>query len=176
MTELNQRLIDLHKRAQTLHAEYYNALGDVRDEARKMKGAPVVDAVYVLKRSREIVDDTRKEINKCLDFIERIGCMIALQNEGHLEGDLAKGSGNVKQQPAIPNREDEPDKYFALMDALGIPRELSENRAIKPSFRGIGEFVEKLGAEGKPMPDGLQHARQVSSYTVHARLKPGIEL
>lgn len=133
----------------------------------------VVDAILILKKSAQCVDQARKDINRALDILQRIACVHAAHTDANsLKGELGTGYGNASEQWLLPDREKEPETYAALMRAIGIPEEHVRNALIRPSFSGVSELATQLAEEGKPLPPGLEHVRRVPkfSFTVRPRV------
>ena len=170
-------LIKMYCDVKRMHEQMQGLLANVKMEANLMDPSIIVDATYVLKRANEYIDGTRKDVNRALEHVQKLGCMIVMQqSDNKLVGEIASGYAQTKETPALPDREKNPEAYFELMAAMGVPDELANSGLIKPSFTGVGNFATKLAEDGIPLPSGLRHATMISSYTVAARAKAGIDL
>lgn len=173
ITEQNENLLRTYGRVTKMHSDLVMLLDSVQQHARTdLNPGAVVDAVFILKKIEQFLESTRKEVTKALEMTQKVGCLLAMQSNNSIRGEIANGYGESSQKMLIPDREKEPQQYAALMKALGAPM----LDTIRPSFSGVEAFVTGLAAEGKPMPAGLEHCRTIPKFTIRARANSGIDI
>src|SRR5690606_37656559 len=75
------------------HARMTNYLAQLQQKTSPGDPALLMDAIYALKQAHKCIDDIRKEINKSLERLQKLGCLAMVQNpEARLEGEWATGS------------------------------------------------------------------------------------
>jgi hypothetical protein len=134
----------------------------------------LMDAIYALKQTAKHVEDMRKELNKSLERLQKLGCLAMAQlPEPKLAGEWATGSPLITEQPYMPSHSDE--GYPAFMQALGVSDELLQRGTVKPSFSGVQNLIASAAENGLPVPPALKSAKLIKKYTVVARSKHVID-
>jgi hypothetical protein len=167
-----EQLLQAYSEADDAHTKMHGVLATTQEALNTMNPAFVVDAVFALKRISELFDETRKKIDKVVQHGEKLGCALVVSaGENELQGQWASGTAQTSSRPGVPHPDREPEQYVALMTALGVPEHLIAEASLTPRFDAVGNVMNKLAEEGKPIPEGLKHARMFPTYTVAARSK-----
>lgn len=170
MPEPREVLEALHSDTIKSYEYLIDQLAYIAPKATIADPALLMDTIYVLKQAHKHYDDARKEINKQLERLQKLGCLaMASMPEPRLEGQWATGTPSVTEQPYMPDRSD--PGYPEFMRALGATEEQLELGALKPSFTGLQEYMGKLAEQGKPVPGPLKSARLIKRFTVVTRSK-----
>lgn len=177
LTPINQELLQTYSVARKHHQEVCTLRNHVEAACRSMDGGTIVDATYVLKRTSELADETRKEIDRTLVLVQKLGCLAVMHTtDDKLHGQIANGYGKSGQELIVPDKDKNPNEYLALMRAIGVTEEMAANPYIKPSWKDVAEFTSKLAEEGKPIPPGLEHVQHTTKFTVVATAKRGSDI
>lgn len=165
-------LLQTYVEARKLHDETLDRIPYLENSVKSMDPAMIVDTVYALKKTNEVLDDMRKKLDKVTHLAERLGCVIAVQSaEAQLHGRWSTGTTGMREQPGVPNPEKEPEAYVELMRALGASEQVIEDKTLRPSFEAVGEYMAKLGEEGRPLPEALQSVRKFPVYSISTRCR-----
>lgn len=149
-------------------------LAEVQTTVTHADPALLMDAIFALKQSAKHVEDMRKELNKSLERLQKLGCLaMAHLPEARLDGEWATGSPLITEQPYMPSDRDE--TYPAFMEALGVSQDLLARGTVKPSFSGVQNLIADAASEGRPVPPALKSAKLIKKFTVVARSKHVID-
>jgi hypothetical protein len=134
----------------------------------------LADLAYGLKKTYDFLDDSRKRLKRTQELAERLACTLSvLAGDGsRIETQYVHATPDVKQTASLPNRRTQPDEYRALMDHLGVPRELYdglEHAAVDVHYPGLAALLTKNAAEGRPPPPGIDPTRVGSEYRLLMR-------
>lgn len=164
----------IYSDAQNTHEYVIGQLAVVQTQVTHADPALLMDAIYALKQSAKFTDDLRKEINKQLERLQKLGCLaMAHLPEPRLVGEWATGSPLITEQPYMPSPGDE--VYPSFMSALGVSDELLERGTVKPSFSGVQNIIAQASEQGKQVPEALKSAKLIKKFTVVARSKHVID-
>jgi hypothetical protein len=157
-----------------MHGWVIEQLAWVQTNVTHHDPAVLMDAIYALKQSAKHVEDLRKELNKSLERLQKLGCLAMAQlPEARLDGQWATGSPLITEQPYMPDSKAE--NYPAFMEALGISGDLLARGTVKPSFSGVQNLIADAASEGRPVPHALKSAKLIKKFTVVARSKHVID-
>ena len=170
MPEPREILESIYQDCKSVHECTMDQLAWVQTNVTHGEPALLMDAIYALKQSAKHVEDLRKELNKSLERLQKLGCLaMAHLPEARLEGEWATGSPLITEQPYMPSHNDE--SYPAFMEALGVDGDLLARGTVKPSFSGVQGLIASAAAEGRPVPPALKSAKLIKKFTVVARSK-----
>ena len=151
----------------------YELLVNLRDDLRtgKYKVEDIVNFIYVMREISKLTNDLRKETDGISHMFENTACMLytVAKKTDPIRASLATGSPDVKLGVKIPNREREPEKFYALMNFFDVPSDALEKKVTKPHWPGICEQVSIMAEEGKPLPPGLDPDDTYPTYRVTIR-------
>ena len=167
-------LLSVYTDATKSHEWMLEQLAYVQQNVTHGDPALLMDAIYALKQTAKHAEDVRKELNKALERLQKLGCLAMAQlPEPKLSGEWATGSPDITEQPYMPAPSDE--SYAAFMGALGVNDELLQRGTVKPSFSGVQNLIANAATEGKPIPPALKSAKLIKKFTVVARSKHVID-
>lgn len=170
--ETRHDLVEMYQKIAATHLHVADTLPSVERAVKQMDRALVMDAIFALKQTQALVEDMRLEIGRRLELFQKLGClMVAGTAVNRLEGEWATGTAQATEQPSVPHPDKQPEEYRELMLALGASEELIARGVTHPRFTAIERLAAQLGAEGKPLPNALKHAKKIARYTVTARSK-----
>ena len=155
------------REARELHSKVFQVLVGIKRVfgRRETTLEELVDMCWLLRQASKLYDDLRKELNKQDEIISIVVANRWLMRPTHgpIRGELATGSPDVRDQPCIPRRSENPEAYDNMLRSLGVPEDVVATAAIRIDFEGIGNFLAALQESGKPVPDFLKKAGE--SYT-----------
>ena len=176
MKEKTKQLLELIKEYTKMKQVYlscYELLANLRDDLRasKYELEDMVNFIYVMREISKLTNDLRKETDGISHMFENMACMLYTikQKTDPIRASLATGSPDVKLAVKIPNREREPEKFYALMNFFNISSDALEKKVTKPHWPGICEQVSIMAEEGKPLPPGLDPEDTYPTYRVMIR-------
>ncbi len=176
MEEKTKQLLTLLKEYTEMKQVYlscYELLVNLRDDLRtgKYKVEDIVNFIYVMREISKLTNDLRKETDGISHMFENTACMLytVAKKTDPIRASLATGSPDVKLGVKIPNREREPEKFYALMNFFDVPSDALEKKVTKPHWPGICEQVSIMAEEGKPLPPGLDPDDTYPTYRVTIR-------
>lgn len=155
------------REARELHRNVFQAIVGIKRVfgRRETTLEELIDLCWLLRQTSKLYDDLRKELARQDDTISIVVANRWLMRPTHgpIRGELATGSPDVRDQPCIPRRSDNPEAYDAMLRDLGVPEDVVSSAAIRIDFEGIGNFLAALQQAGKPVPAFLKKAGE--SYT-----------
>jgi hypothetical protein len=145
-----------------VHASIYKLLLELKSGATIRSLPELVDLVYALKKSSELLDDVRKEVDQLKEFIERLACLAWLtQASGeNVKTEYCTGTPDVKQMAKVPKPGTE--EYVALMNHFGV----DPSSPVRPHWPSMVERLSAELAEGKPLPPGCDPASVYQVFRV----------
>ena len=137
----------------------------------------LADYGYAMKRLAELVDDTRKHANRISELAQRLQCalQVGLMDLEPVRTEYCTASPAISQQMSVPKKEKDPEQYYAIMDLLGISREVADKEAVRPHWPGLTEVLTELAQQGKPLPEGINPNNVKPVYSVKYRKKNDAE-
>ena len=163
-------LIEEYAKMKRIYLSCYGLLSTLRDELRagKYELNDMVNVIHVMREISKLTNDLRKEADGIMHIFENATCVIYVSlNETELiRASLATGSPNLKLGVKVPNRNNEPERFYKLMNFFKVPMSSFEERVIKPHWPGICEQISILAEEGKPLPPGINPEDTYPTYTV----------
>ena len=176
MEEKTKQLLTLLKEYTEMKQVYlscYELLANLRDDLRtgKYKVEDIVNFIYVMREISKLTNDLRKETDGISHMFENMACMLytVANKTDPIRASLATGSPDVKLGVKIPNREKEPEKFYALMNFFNVPSDALKKKVAKPHWPGICEQVSIMAEEGLPLPPGLDPDNTYPTYRVMIR-------
>lgn len=169
----------IYAMARAEHGQIYNRLAELRQYLDRCPNqGELADAAYALRKAGELLEDTRKEVKRVEELAIKIACVLWVRDPANLNGKPIKtqyvtASPNVVDMPRLPSRRENPNQFFELLTALGVPQHLQgtddESSIIVPHWPGLLKHVEQLAGEGKPLPAGLDSTATYPVYKMTLR-------
>ncbi len=174
--------VGLYKEIKESHESMFLAIKRLREVASRTKDVKeLADMVCSVHHCQQFIDDIRKDLNGFEELIEKVCCAMWLQDPNKSENIKTyhcTATPHVKMMAALPTRKRDPDRYYALMESLGIKRELwqtPDNEDTRPpigiDWLGMVDYISDLAAQGKPLPDGIEPGKMYPVYTLKIRTK-----
>jgi hypothetical protein len=169
--EMTFKALQTYSELRDVFTVAYGRLVDARRKAERAEFKSVtelIDTMFVYKRVSEMLDDLRKESNKLIELLEKLTCAIyATQNsEEPIRGVLATGTPDLKMGVTLPTREGDPEGFKKLMEHFGFSDLVVQNNLAGFHWPRLIEYVTILASEGKPLPPGIDPAKQYPLYKV----------
>lgn len=137
------------------------------------------DAVYLLKRLVETIEDIRKECNLTIGMIENyVGIIWGFKmqtgqtDKASIHGRVALGVPDTKTVTVVPPKDSA--EYVMLMHHLGVTDEMLQHDSLHIHWPGLCDYLEKLNRSGKPLPPGIDAKKTHPRNTLTARVRPGL--
>lgn len=134
------------------------------------------DADYAISKISELLDDSAKKMRALLTLSEQLLTIRWVMTDctEPVRTMYVTSSPKMTEMPKIPSQKKAPDAYNKLMSELGVPDQLTATDAVRPHWPGLCTLVETLAAEGKPLPESLQHAETYPVFKCTRRKKKGV--
>lgn len=174
-----------YRKVRKLHAELYEFLAMVRDASKQgiIRNQDIVDILFLFKKSVELTEDIRKEVNAVSDIMEKVACMLWVQQNANdpesaepIRGKLATGTPDTSVIVSLPRKEREPEAYRALMEHLKVPMEHEASGVLKIHWPSFMEWVTTLQEQGKPLPPGIDPSKTMNKYTVRSTARRSVSI
>ena len=182
MNEPTADLYDLimkYKLMRQTYLDCYQCISMIRDKikANKYTMPDLVNVVYVLRDISKFSDDLRKECNGVEQIAINVACAlwVTFDSSINIKASLATGTPDIKIAAAIPNKNREPEKFNALMDALGVDPKAVADNTVKPYWPGIMEYISSLAEQGKPLPVGIDAEKTYTQYKMRITPYKGLD-
>jgi hypothetical protein len=166
---------DFYRRASEAHNFVIATLPTLGPKANL---SDLADLLLSLKKSSDLLDDARKEIDKVMRAVEAIFCKLAVTSNmtEPVRTDYCTATPKLKMVASIPSIKTEPEKYAQLMRYLKIPEHLwstaggvnGEYQSAKVALHwpGICDLLTERARLGEPMPPGIDPAKVTTNYSV----------
>jgi hypothetical protein len=162
--------------------DIHAALARLAEEAKRLTSLPeLVDLIYALRKTSELADTARKEMNRIEELTIKQACLIWTTTDGNpIRSDYVTGSPDIKMMASLPRRKSNPEGYAALMRYLGVPDELwdtsdEESEAVRPHFPGMVDLLSRAMQEGRPLPPGISPENTYPLYKMRLVAKKGVD-
>lgn len=133
----------------------------------------LVDAGFLMREIENHCDDLRKEAKAKKNLVEMVIAKRAITDSvneagvGNIDGRLATGTPDVKQEPKMPKKGTA--EYVALCQYFGLSEKAIRAGVMSPHYLRLGEWATEATKNGEPLPDGLLETRP--KFTVAFRRK-----
>jgi len=157
------------------HATLYTALSRMRDKANVagLTQSDRVDVAYVLKEAAKLLDDLRKEANHSRELIENVACAVFVQEHAasldppsNIKGQFVTGTPDVKEAASLPRKSVDPDRYYAMMKALGVEDSALEADVVRPHWPTIVDLLTKRAEAGLQPIAGIDPSSTYPVYSI----------
>jgi len=188
---MNPLLVKLFREARAMHESLVTADAELR---RLINQTPCretqADTAYALRETSKFADDVRKRCDELSALAQRLACVLSVaeQNTSTIRTERCSATLDIKSIATIPKQSTHPEQFAQLMEYLGVARHLWEvpNEAeveeesermhaiVKPHFPGLVQHLNRMMAEGKPLPPGLDLDKTYNDYRLIIRKKKGV--
>lgn len=189
---MHKKAQDIYRIAREAHEEIYKLLVELTAVVPNNSNEENVDIVYAMREAEKFVDDTRKDINKLKKLAEQVVCLKwasmphTSKTPKNIKTPYCTGTPEPKVCAHIPTVEKNPKEYGALMDYLAIDPMLrdigpvisdlgkEETEVVKVNWPGFQSLINRLVANGCPLPDGIDPNETYTLYEVRCLKKLGV--
>ena len=143
-TDCTELLREAYAVTRAAFDQIYQTLQTCRKQYLTCTQGELIDCILAAQSISKFMDDLRKEYDRFIDEIEKVVCerwAVDPTGGASVHGKFARGEPKYKTRHAEPNFNTDPDQYHAIMDWLGIPKDL-QNRG--PELFQEGEFTTKV--------------------------------
>lgn len=179
---MTQELVETYRKLHRMHAIVYAQVHKAKDAAPTMTQGDRVDRAFILKRMAELFKDLEKETRLAVERLNTCTAMVYTKDslesetiERSIHGKIAVGTPDSKLEFRMPSHSKEPEKYAALLEALGVPSDVVTAGALQPHFIGVQAYINALLAAGKNPPPGVKLEDAYPVYTVALRAQRGFD-
>lgn len=181
---MKQEYIDFYVRVATVHRELTALIVDMESATRaNIDLQDLADLGLALREAQMLTNNLNRQV---VDFESLVARMFTAiwgldpDSPAEVETEWCACSPNPKVKAKLPGKDD-PEGYLALMDEVGLPRDMAETGLFRLSFDAASELATKLTREGKPLPKGLgktwtEHSLKIKSRRKLAKEIPGARL
>ena len=162
---------------QAFHTKLLLLLIDASEELKSAGalGRPeIADVGFLCREMENIYDELRKEVKARKELAGRIIAEESARRvtqdpsaEMNVRGTLCTAQPDVKLIPSIP-RPGSPE-YERLCQHFGVAEEFAGLGVIRYHFNTMVDYLAKLMAEGRPLPDGI--VKTYSQFTTVFRTR-----
>src|SRR3990172_171746 len=153
---MQTRLVDFYRNVGFSHASLYNDVQTILGEVQALSLTDLDETAFVCKKSSELINDLRKQLDKAQQILEAVVCKrwSQLPEPVEISTDYILAQPKLKMQPTFPSERTDPEGYATLMRALDIPEHCWHN--VRLHWPSLCDHITSLAAEGKPFPLGLK--------------------
>jgi len=154
--------------------EFYALLIEVVDKTREgdFTNADGTDQAFLLRETSKIAEELRKECDAKLKLISQVIAMRVAKKmmqdpelESTVRGELATGTVDCKEKPAIP-KVGSPE-YAKLCEFFKVPAEEVPSGVIRFHYPTLVDIMQDMAARGENPPDGI--IKTYPDYTLTLR-------
>lgn len=159
------------------HENLYREVLNLKKECESFSVADQADAAYALREAAELLDDSRKELNRLRKFIEQVACLRMYQAEvTKIKTNHVSASVKVSMYANYPHKkEKDPKRFEALMLSMGIPQNVVDTEAVRVNWEGFKDWFTIRQSNGEPLPEGVDVQEMYSEYGLNLRKLKGVE-
>lgn len=149
-------LMRVHQNLMTCIEEFRDAIKSNEESTEEL-----CDMAYFCREVARTADNIRKEATKCQELIGRVVTYRWATSPGdpprNYKTTFCTATPEVKTYIPYPSKKNEPEKYAAVMNYLGIPSSLYSDGAevIKLNYPGWLDYASEFSSAGKPIPSAL---------------------
>lgn len=167
-------MLSIYKTSKDVHKAIYLSL---KDAAKKLQAGQtpgeIADAAYLLRKSSELLDDAHKEIDKYRKILDRVGCLMVVEQAGaNLQGEYATARGDLSTSVSLPSFTDDPENYAELCAYFGV----GCSPMTRIHFPAVREHITELLSQGKNLPPVLAKYKQYQEAKLVATARRGDDL
>ena len=137
----------------------------------------LADWVFVMREAKAHFEQLQSKCNAMHDTAVKLGCAIyCTLPETHkyvvkaaIKTAYCTAKPDLKYCASIPKLKKDPDKYYALTDYLGIPREHAEKQTVRVHWPSFVDHITDLTVSGKPLPPGIDAEATYPVYKMTVR-------
>lgn len=146
----------------------------------------LADMAYAMREIAKFADELRKQAARVQDTAGKLACLYwsERQQMEPIKTQHCTGTPEVGLMVAIPHKRNDPEKYAAFIDWLGIPREVAvlndpsnkdEHAPVDLHYNGVCEYLTKRLATGGDMPPGVDLEKTYSVFNLRLRKKKAVD-
>lgn len=178
-TPIRKKALEIYNKVKDAHHAVFIDLQRLRDEIRKQLNLEeIVDVIAILKRSEDLLRDSKTEVSKNFGNLEEVACRLYVASGSigePIRTEWVTGSPNAKTLPKIPSKKNDLEAFTQLCSHFGLNSEAINYECFRPHWPGMVEYITQCEADFKPLPPGVNKDSLLTQYTVTCRWRPGIE-
>lgn len=141
----------------------------------------LTDIAFSIRKSLDLVEDQRKELNRFVESLEKVIGALWVQNGDSepIRTDFVTASPRLKMVATVPSRHKDPEAYAKLMQFYNIPDHLwnvkeEDHPVVSIHWPGLVDDISERTMRGLPLPDGLDPSKMITLYKVTFRQRKEI--
>lgn len=171
---------DLYILVRDTHAQVYNRVKELTEQTKALADLEEqADNCYALHQTLKLIEDMRGQLRDLKDMAERLtGVLWSKLSDGDpIRTTYVTATPRLRVVASIPSRKSSPEKYNALMNALGVPTHLSnkDTEVVRVHWPGLCDHLTSLQEQGLPLPEGLDGDKTWTQYSMLYRAKKGVD-
>ncbi len=187
MHQVAETMLTRWAQARELHVQTFEDILSLREQIVATENGPsnedLTNLVYITKKTSELCDDLRKELNELESLAGKIVCakwMKANVNDMSaaqpIRAKVATGTPDLGQIAAIPKPKSDPKDYSKLLTFLGVPKDKHESGMIRVHWPSFQKHCNELASKGQPLPPGIDPNKTYPDFKLKVTKSRKIEL
>lgn len=156
--------------------EAYRQFANVAQYAKTVENDPgeLADTAVAIRECERMLHSLLKQVREIQNQAEaKAALALTMKGEIEIKTEFTSAKVSMKQTPRVPKQSQDPEAFAKLMDWLGVPEEVYEDRngqggAVHIHWPGFVEEFTRRRVNGEQLPDGVDPQ---SVRTIH-RLSP----
>lgn len=156
------------------HSYMCDMLAEVSPLSATMDLNELADLGFMMREISNFADGMRKDCDRLQTLAGNLLCARQAEESATIQSvatPYCTAIPKVEWYSSVPKKEKDPEKYYAITDFLGIPREVADVEAVRVHWPGWSEFLTNYQSTGKPLPEGLPQEDVKPIYKVSYRAK-----
>ncbi len=166
--------IEQYTKTKELFVETYSVLSVVRDNVKEQKYTlkEMVNIIQAFREMSKFLVDLKREVDGLQNLTESLCCAkwvtenVNTTKPKPIRTHLATGSPKVSMRAKLPKLRSEPEAYYALMEHLGVSREVVVADYVRLHWPSVCEHISELAEKGEPLPKGVKPDETYPVYSV----------
>lgn len=176
---MRDEALSLYARMKQLHEDFYKELLTLRAQTKNPRSLEeIADTVFILKKTHELSNDLRKELDGATKLFEKLACLLVTQlnHFDTIRGELTSATPKCKMAVNFPSISKDPEAYYDFCAALGIDRELASKEVFRLHWPGVSDYLSDLQAKGEKLPEGIDPDKTYPIYSLVCQPARGVSI
>jgi len=170
---MKQAFLDLYQRINAQHRELVAEMIALEHAIPALGSlAELADLAYVLRQSYDHHDEARKELDRISKKVAQIFYVLWASDPNApetIKTQWCSCTPDPKIHASVPSPESDPERYKAVMKAVGIPEDIIATGLVRVGWKEFGELLTERQRAGLPLPEGIDPAKTFVEYKLGIR-------
>ena len=182
MDDARQKALALYAQVKETHESVFVNMQRAKEAVRELQNLEqIVDVIAVLKKSDELLKDTKSQVAALTAKLQEIACKLYMQHGASNIGEPIRtewvtGTPDIRVKPSLPSFKLNPTMFIAMCNDLGYPLEAGDAEMFRPHYPSVMTYLSKLQEQCKPMPAWVDTNRSGSEFGVKCLWKRDVEI